>query len=83
MEEVEITVASKVPFSELCSTLEHINNARGMESKRKKLKEFVDKWRSFHNKVHKDKSPTVCDPKSKYSYCMFINEMNIYLAMHF
>ncbi|GFN81474.1 DNA ligase [Plakobranchus ocellatus] len=51
-----ITVASKVTFAELCGLLEKIQKTQGNDKKKRVLKDFVDKWRDFHTKVHKDDS---------------------------
>lgn len=51
-EETSVTVASKVPFFELCGLLERIAKRSGNEEKRKILRSFIDKWRDFHDKIH-------------------------------
>ncbi|KAM5288996.1 DNA ligase 4 [Ctenodactylus gundi] len=48
------TVASHVPFADLCSTLERIQKSKGREEKIKHLREFLDSWRKFHNALHKN-----------------------------
>ncbi|XP_072434255.1 DNA ligase 4 isoform X1 [Chiloscyllium punctatum] len=48
------TVASKVPFSDLCSTLEKIQKSRSRPDKNKYFKDFLDSWRNFHNTLHKN-----------------------------
>ena len=53
------SVASKVPFFQLCNILERIQKKSGNDNKKKLLKEFVDEWRSFHAKIHKDDKDTV------------------------
>ena len=54
-----LTVAEKVPFSELSGLLEKIGKKTPVE-KKKLLKRFIDEWRAFHNKLHKD-SPNTTD----------------------
>ena len=56
---MDIDVASKVPFSQLCALLDKISNRSGTDAKKKLLKEFMRKWRDFHNKLHKDGENTV------------------------
>ncbi|KAG1700928.1 DNA ligase 4 [Nymphon striatum] len=48
------TVASNVPFSDLCRVCEKICNKQGKEKKIKSLKLFIDTWRNFHDKLHND-----------------------------
>ncbi|KAH9499884.1 DNA ligase (ATP) [Bulinus truncatus] len=48
-----VTVASQVKFSELCGLLEKIQNTQGNEKKKKVLQDFVLKWRSCHQELHK------------------------------
>ncbi|XP_059173254.1 DNA ligase 4-like [Physella acuta] len=52
------TVASKVKFSEICGLLEKVHNTQGNDKKKRILKDFVDKWRDFHDQIHKDDSDT-------------------------
>ena len=52
------TVAGKVPFFQLASLLDKICTIKKPDA-RKKLKDFVDEWRSFHNKLHADDANTV------------------------
>lgn len=54
------TVASEVPFSELCGLLEKISKTQGNDKKKKILKDFIDKWREYHDKLHKGKKDLVC-----------------------
>lgn len=49
------TVASEVPFSELCGLLEKISKTQGNDKKKRILKDFIDKWREYHDKIHKGK----------------------------
>ena len=46
------TVASKVPFYQLAVLLDKISALSGSEKKKKLLQDFVNEWRSFHNKLH-------------------------------
>lgn len=48
------TVASHVPFADLCSTLERIQKSKGRAEKIKHYKEFLDSWRKFHDALHKN-----------------------------
>ncbi|XP_014680944.1 PREDICTED: DNA ligase 4-like [Priapulus caudatus] len=57
-EAVPTSVASKVPFLEVCNQLEKISQRCGLDKKKKRLEEFVEKWRSFHDKIHKDNQKT-------------------------
>ncbi|XP_062480714.1 DNA ligase 4 [Pezoporus occidentalis] len=53
------TVASHVPFADLCSTLERIQTCKSRPDKTKYFKEFLDSWRKFHNALHqKEKDVT-------------------------
>lgn len=54
------TVASEVPFSELCGLLEKISKTQGNDKKKRILKDFIDKWREYHDKLHKGKKDLVC-----------------------
>lgn len=47
------TVASKVPFSDLCYLCERISNKQGKQKKMKVLSSFIQQWREFHDKLHK------------------------------
>ncbi|XP_008853418.1 DNA ligase 4 [Nannospalax galili] len=49
------TVASHVPFADLCSTLERIQKSKDRAEKIKHFKEFLDSWRKFHDALHKNK----------------------------
>ncbi|XP_012578606.1 PREDICTED: DNA ligase 4 [Condylura cristata] len=48
------TVASHVPFADLCSTLERIQNSKVRAEKVRHFREFLDSWRRFHSALHKD-----------------------------
>ncbi|XP_015339575.1 DNA ligase 4 [Marmota marmota marmota] len=48
------TVASHVPFADLCSTLERIQKSKGRVEKIRHFKEFLDSWRKFHDALHKN-----------------------------
>nr|XP_032827721.1 DNA ligase 4 isoform X1 [Petromyzon marinus]XP_032827722.1 DNA ligase 4 isoform X1 [Petromyzon marinus] len=50
--EASITVASKVPFAELCKTLEKIRSSKARPEKERHFKEFLGAWRKFHNALH-------------------------------
>ena len=52
------TVASGVPFHNFCLMLEKIKKLPGTDAKKKILKEFIDEWRSCHNRIHKDDMKT-------------------------
>ncbi|XP_075446837.1 DNA ligase 4 [Ascaphus truei] len=52
------TVASQVPFADLCSTLEKVQNSKNRADKTKTFKQFVDSWRKFHDAFHKNESKT-------------------------
>uniref|UniRef100_A0A8C5K712 DNA ligase n=1 Tax=Jaculus jaculus TaxID=51337 RepID=A0A8C5K712_JACJA len=49
------TVASHVPFADLCSTLERIQKSRERAEKIRHFREFLDSWRKFHDALHKNK----------------------------
>lgn len=53
------SVASKVFFAELCGLLEKISKTQGNDKKKRIMKEFIDKWRDFHNQLHTDDKKTV------------------------
>ena len=53
------TVASKVPFYQLCVLLDKISNKAGTDAKKELLGEFVEEWRIFHKKLHEDKTEPV------------------------
>ncbi|KAK2168896.1 hypothetical protein LSH36_13g04032 [Paralvinella palmiformis] len=55
------TVASGVPFHNFCLMLEKIKKLPGTDAKKKILKEFIDEWRSCHNRIHKDDMKTTED----------------------
>lgn len=48
------TVASHVPFADLCSTLERIQRSKGRADKIRHFSEFLDSWRKFHDALHKN-----------------------------
>lgn len=48
------TVASHVPFADLCSTLERIQKSKGRAEKIRHFKAFLDSWRKFHDALHKN-----------------------------
>lgn len=50
------TVASHVPFADLCSTLERIQKSKGRVEKIRHFKEFLDSWRKFHDALHKNQN---------------------------
>lgn len=50
------TVASHVPFADLCSTLERIQRSKGRADKIKYFREFLDSWRKFHDALHKNQN---------------------------
>lgn len=56
-----VTVASKVPFAELCGLLEKVSKTQGNDKKKRILKDFIEKWRESHNTLHKDKKDIVSD----------------------
>ncbi|XP_008114590.1 DNA ligase 4 isoform X2 [Anolis carolinensis] len=50
----KLTVASQVPFGDLCSTLERMQKGKSRQEKTKYFKEFLDSWRKFHDALHKN-----------------------------
>ncbi|XP_077170434.1 DNA ligase 4 [Paroedura picta] len=50
----QVTVASQVPFADLCSTLEQMQKCKSRPEKTKYFKDFLDSWRKFHDALHKD-----------------------------
>ncbi|XP_048358612.1 DNA ligase 4 [Sphaerodactylus townsendi] len=50
----QVTVASQVPFADLCSVLELIQKCKSRPEKTKYFKDFLDSWRKFHDALHKD-----------------------------
>ncbi|XP_077775144.1 DNA ligase 4 isoform X2 [Podarcis muralis] len=50
----QLTVASQVPFEDLCSTLERIQKCKSRPEKTKNFKEFLDSWRKYHDALHKN-----------------------------
>lgn len=57
------TVASLVPFAELCGLLEKISKTQGNDKKKRVLKDFVDRWRNLHDDLHKKDSDTTVSRK--------------------
>ncbi|XP_044287857.1 DNA ligase 4 [Varanus komodoensis] len=49
-----LTVASQVPFADLCLTLERIQTCKSRPDKTKYFKDFLDSWRKFHDALHKN-----------------------------
>lgn len=49
----QVTVASQVPFADLCSVLEQIQKCKSRPEKTKYFKDFLDSWRKFHDALHK------------------------------
>ncbi|NP_001081114.1 DNA ligase (ATP) 4 [Xenopus laevis] len=54
----EHTVASQVPFADLCCTLEKIQKCKNRTEKSHIFKQFVDSWRKFHDALHKNRPKT-------------------------
>ncbi|KAG8430044.1 hypothetical protein GDO86_018598 [Hymenochirus boettgeri] len=52
------TVASEVPFTDLCCTLEKIQKCKNRTEKINIFKQFVDSWRKFHEALHKNEHST-------------------------
>ncbi|KAJ7344499.1 hypothetical protein JRQ81_000449 [Phrynocephalus forsythii] len=50
----QLTVASRVPFADLCSTLERMQKCKSRPEKTKYFKDFLDSWRQFHDALHKN-----------------------------
>lgn len=69
----ELTVASQVSFAELCGLLEKISKTHGNEKKKAVLGTFVEKWREFHQELHKDNPDTV----SREGLTFYIPETNL------
>jgi len=46
------TVSSKVPFYQFAVLLDKISAQSGAERKKKFLRDFIDEWRAFHNRLH-------------------------------
>ncbi|XP_041359150.1 DNA ligase 4-like [Gigantopelta aegis] len=57
-ENLTVTVASKVSFTELCGLLEKISKTSGNDKKKRVLKDFVQKWRNFHDELHSKSNDT-------------------------
>uniref|UniRef100_A0AAV2L6Q5 DNA ligase n=1 Tax=Knipowitschia caucasica TaxID=637954 RepID=A0AAV2L6Q5_KNICA len=53
-----LSVAAKVPFLDLCNTLEKIQKAKTRPEKSRILGDFIDTWRKFHGVLHKDDPQT-------------------------
>lgn len=58
-EDNSVTVASKVPFAELCGLLEKVAKTQGNDKKKRVLKDFIDKWRESHATLHHDNKDVV------------------------
>ena len=58
---MEISVASKVPFAEMCGLLEKVSKTQGNDKKKRILKDFTEKWRESHNTLHGDKKDVVSE----------------------
>ncbi|KAM5311102.1 DNA ligase 4 isoform 1-T2 [Glossophaga mutica] len=54
--QISQTVASHVPFADLCSTLERIQRSKGRADKIRYFREFLDSWRKFHDALHKNQN---------------------------
>ncbi|XP_060087717.1 DNA ligase 4 [Heteronotia binoei] len=54
----QVTVASQVPFADLCSILEQVQKCKFRPEKTKHFKDFLDSWRKFHDALHKDNKDT-------------------------
>jgi len=52
------TVASKVPFYQFAVLLDKISALSGAERKKQSLRDFINEWRTFHNRLH-NSTPTV------------------------
>ena len=59
------SVAEIVPFSELCGLLDKIDGRKGTEEKRKILRQFIDRWREFHEKIHGNDKTVVSRPSGR------------------
>lgn len=55
------TVASKVPFHDLCRLCEKICSKDGQQNKEKVLASFIERWRGFHAKLHEGNPKTVSE----------------------
>ncbi|XP_071117642.1 DNA ligase 4-like [Haliotis cracherodii] len=53
-----VSVAAKVSFTELCGLLEKISRTQGNDKKKRVLRDFVEKWRDFHNETHGENKDT-------------------------
>lgn len=54
----ELSVAARVPFLDLCTTLEKIQKAKVRPDKSKILGDFIGSWRNFHSALHKNSKTT-------------------------
>ncbi|XP_042327134.1 DNA ligase 4 isoform X2 [Sceloporus undulatus] len=55
----QLTVASQVPFGDLCSTLERMQKCKSRQEKTKYFKDFLDSWRKFHDALHKNEKDVI------------------------
>ncbi|XP_063173881.1 DNA ligase 4 [Candoia aspera] len=55
----KLTVASQVPFADLCSTLERIQKCKSRSDKTKYFKDFLDSWRKFHDALHENEKDVI------------------------
>ena len=46
------SVASQVPFADICVLLEKIAKTQGTDKKKKVLRTFVESWREAHKSLH-------------------------------
>ena len=53
------TVASQIPFVQLCGFLEKVQKKKGSDAKKLLFKEFLEKWREFHKVMHVKNPNTV------------------------
>ncbi|PIK62711.1 putative DNA ligase 4 [Apostichopus japonicus] len=56
----EETVATYIPFAELCGFLEKVQRKQGSDNKKAIFKSFLEKWRECHTQLHKN-NPNVKD----------------------
>ncbi|XP_041473446.1 DNA ligase 4-like isoform X2 [Lytechinus variegatus] len=54
------TVASQIPFGEICGFLEKVQKKKGSDAKKNLFKDFLGKWRAFHKQLHA-KNPKTTD----------------------
>lgn len=50
----EETVATYIPFAELCGFLEKVQRKQGSDNKKAIFKSFLEKWRECHTQLHKN-----------------------------